>query len=94
MSLSKLLRRHDTLRWDHAALILTAALLLANWQLLAGRVFERADGYNFFSPYYSLIADFARAGRLLLWNPWTHGGSLILPSRSSVHSRRFLSFSA
>jgi hypothetical protein len=75
MSLYKLLRRHDSLRWGHAALILTVALLLANWQLLAGRVFERADGYNFFSPYYSLIADFARAGRLLLWNPWTHGGA-------------------
>ena len=75
MSLSKLLRRHNNLRWHHAALILTAALLLVNWQLLAGRVFERADGYNFFSPYYSLIADFARAGRLLLWNPWTDGGS-------------------
>lgn len=63
------------LRWRHAAFILTATLLLANWQLLAGRAYEKWDAYDLGTPYYSILADFIRAGRLLYWNPWIAAGS-------------------
>ena len=42
--------------------------------LLLGHAAPLGDVYNFFLPYYMLIADFARHGRLLWWDPWTCGG--------------------
>ena len=47
----------------------------ANWQLVAGKVYEKWDAFDLASPYYSLLADFTRAGRFLYWNPWLAGGS-------------------
>ncbi len=33
------------------------------------------DALNLFTPYFSLVADYARSGELLLWNPWSNCGS-------------------
>ena len=55
--------RMDRLRWSHAALILLALFAAANWQLLTGRAYEKWDAFDLASPYYSLLADYARAGR-------------------------------
>lgn len=65
----------DKLRWSQAAWILLAVFLAANWQILTGRAFEKWDAYDLASPYYSLLADFTRAGRFLYWDPWVAGGS-------------------
>ncbi|HEX6940634.1 MAG TPA: hypothetical protein VF158_14550 [Longimicrobiales bacterium] len=56
---------------------LGAALVLAwlNLPLLTGREVPVWDADHAFASWYSLVADFARQGRLLLWNPWTNGGS-------------------
>ncbi len=63
------------MRWRHAALILTALFAVANWPLLTGQGHEQWDAYDLGMPYYSLVADCARAGHLLFWNPWLAGGS-------------------
>jgi hypothetical protein len=34
-----------------------------------------ADADTFYAPYYTLVSDYARAGRVLLWNPWSNAGS-------------------
>jgi hypothetical protein len=56
-------------------LIVTAVFTAANWQLLAGKVYETWDAYGLGSPSYSLLADFIRSGRFLYWDPWLGGGS-------------------
>jgi hypothetical protein len=53
----------------------TVVLLAGQPALVTGRAVPLWDAATFYSPYYSLVADHARAGRLLLWNPWTNGGS-------------------
>ncbi len=75
MNFTSLSDRVGRLRWSQAALILLAFFLVANWQVLTGRAYERWDAYDLGAPNYSLLADFARAGRLLYWNPWIAGGS-------------------
>jgi hypothetical protein len=49
-------------------------LAAANWPLLTGGATVLWDADAFFAPYYTLVADHARAGRLLLWDPWTEAG--------------------
>jgi hypothetical protein len=61
-------------KWRHAALLLTAVILLTNWRLLCGRGYQKWDAYDMASPYFCLISDFLHAGRLLYWNPWSNGG--------------------
>ncbi len=51
--------------------LLTAVVALEWW---AGRVLS-FDALGLFSPYYTLIADLAAAGQLLLWDPWSNCGS-------------------
>jgi hypothetical protein len=61
--------------WLSAAGLLIAVLLVANGKLLQGKAYPQWDAADFFGPSYSLVADHARAHRLLTWNPWTSGGS-------------------
>lgn len=58
-----------------AAVGLAALLLLANLPLALGLRVGRWDADTFFAPAQILVADHARAGQLLLWNPWSNGGS-------------------
>ena len=62
-------------RWWLAAAALIVAFLVVVAPLLTGELAPIWDADGFFVPYYTLLADFTRAGKLLLWNPWTSGGS-------------------
>ena len=61
--------------WILAGSILAAVILLANFDLLSGRTAPTWDAIDYFAPLFSLIADHAKSGRLLLWNPWVNAGS-------------------
>lgn len=60
--------------WRLAAAGIVVALFVTHSALFFGRVSPVWDGIDFFAPYYMLVADFARNGRFLLWNPFTFGG--------------------
>jgi len=55
-------------------LLLAAVFLVINRDLLLGHAIVPWDGDEFFTPYYTLLADFVRSGHLMLWNPWNAGG--------------------
>ena len=61
-------------RWLAAALGVVAVVLAVNARLLAGTVAPKWDADDFFAPFFTLVADHARAGRLLLWDLWIAGG--------------------
>jgi len=61
--------------WGVTALGFVASFLLALRVLLGGDVAPRFDAHSAFAPWQMLVADFARAGRVLLWNAWSNGGS-------------------
>ena len=65
-------RKHS---WALATLLLLTVLLGANSKLLNGRAAPLWDANDLFTPYFTLIADHARVGRILLWEPWTSGGT-------------------
>ena len=65
-------KRHG---WLLAALLLVVVFLAANYKLVAGKALPLFDANVLFLPDFVLQADSVRAGRLLLWNPWTAGGS-------------------
>jgi len=54
-----------------------ALILVFAWAMrkfLIGEDFPIWDADGLFAPYYMLIADFVRHGKLLWWNPWANGG--------------------
>ncbi len=61
--------------WLLAVWLLATVLVIANVALLRGTVAPKWDADDFFAPYFTLVADHARAGRVLLWDPWTSGGA-------------------
>ena len=61
--------------WLLAALVLFVVFLAANYKLVAGKATPLSDANDLFLPDFVLQADSVRAGRLLLWNPWTAGGA-------------------
>ncbi|MBK9090806.1 MAG: hypothetical protein IPL90_17900 [Holophagales bacterium] len=61
--------------WRLALAALCALFLLANAPLLIGLDAPNWDASSFFGPAFTLVADHARAGRLLLWNPFVDGGA-------------------
>lgn len=58
-----------------AMLFLVASFLLANRGLVVGKDLPRWDAASYYAPMFGLVADHARAGRLLLWDPWINAGS-------------------
>src|SRR5215212_8088000 len=82
-AVSKLADAVSQLKWRDAAIILAVTLLVANWQLLIGRAYEKWDAFDLGTPYFTLLADFIRAGRLLYWKPWISGGSPGFPAPGS-----------
>lgn len=42
--------------------------------VLVGSASPHWDGLDFFGPYQTLVGDYARSGRFLLWNPFTSFG--------------------
>ena len=61
--------------WRLALVALCILFLLANAPLLIGLDAPNWDASSFFGPAFTLVADHARAGRLLLWNPFVEGGA-------------------
>jgi hypothetical protein len=58
-----------------AAALLGVVLLGANHELTMGQAVPKWDADMFFAPFQMLVADHARAGKFLLWDPWVSGGS-------------------
>jgi hypothetical protein len=67
--------RAPGLAWALAAGVLLAVFLWVLAPVARGEAAPLWDADGFFVPYYTLVSDFARAGRLLVWNPWTSAGS-------------------
>jgi hypothetical protein len=68
---------HDRTRrphWLKTGLLVVATLLVANGTLVLGRHTGRWDASDFFCPYFTLVADHARQGQLLLWTPLVNSG--------------------
>lgn len=63
------------LHWLLAVVGVLGVFFGANHLLVRGKAAALWDGDSHFGPYQMLVADHARAGRFLLWNPWTNGGS-------------------
>ncbi len=62
-------------RWLLASIALGVVLLAANHGLLLGSEVPLWDAANQFRPFFALVADAARAGDLVSWDPWTHAGA-------------------
>ncbi|MCC6185750.1 MAG: hypothetical protein IT256_01215, partial [Chitinophagaceae bacterium] len=63
-----------TLKWSWASLALAIVLLLINHKLIFGNAVGIWDADGQFLPYQILVSDFARQGKLLLWDCWTNAG--------------------
>jgi hypothetical protein len=61
--------------WFIAACVLAAVLLIGNSDLVIGKATPIWDADAYYAPMFSLVADYAKAGQLILWNPWMNGGS-------------------
>jgi hypothetical protein len=62
-------------RWWLAAAGLVLAYLVVVAPLVTGKLTPIHDADGFSVPYYTLLADFLREGKLVLWNPWSNGGT-------------------
>ena len=60
--------------WVLTQVLLVVAFLAANHRIVTGVDAPMWDAAVFFAPEYTQISDHARAGRLLVWNPWASGG--------------------
>src|SRR5581483_6112072 len=70
-----IVRRWRMSGWLLTALLFVSVFLIDNRELLSGARVQLWDAYVFYTPAFSLVADHARAGRLLFWNPWLLAGS-------------------
>jgi hypothetical protein len=61
--------------WFLAALSLAAIFLVNNLKIIRGTQAPIWDAWAFYGPEFTLIADHARAGHFLLWDPWVNGGT-------------------
>jgi hypothetical protein len=62
-------------RWLSPALLLTVVFLIVTQEILKGTCVQLWDAWSFYTPAFSLVADHARSGRLLLWDPWLAAGT-------------------
>lgn len=67
--------RYGPLIWLLTALLLTTVFLIDNFKLVRGTEGPNWDARSFYAAEFSLVADHARTGRLLLWDPWLAGGT-------------------
>jgi hypothetical protein len=61
--------------WILAACLVAAVVLVGCFPLLTGKAVPLWDAGEYFGPLFSLISDHAKAGHLMLWDPWISGGS-------------------
>ncbi len=69
------LRRLRISGWLLVGLFLTSVFLINNRELVSGARVQIWDAWSFYTPAFSLVADHARNGRLLLRDPWPAGGT-------------------
>ena len=60
--------------WLWAGLLLAIVFLICNLPIVIGTGAPQWDASELFAPNFTLIADHARAGRIVLWDPWVSGG--------------------
>jgi hypothetical protein len=60
--------------WLVIGFVVIAVFLSANQLLVRGVAAGIWDVDGQFFPYFVLVADHARAGRFVTWDPWTHAG--------------------
>src|SRR5512143_3131071 len=60
--------------WLLAALWMVALFAVLERRPLTGRAVPLWDARDLHAPTQILVADHARAGRLLFWNPWSQAG--------------------
>ncbi|MFN8176333.1 MAG: hypothetical protein U0167_00200 [bacterium] len=65
----------DTRSWLFGACAVAAVFLAGTVEVWSGRIAPHWDAQTFFAPEHGLAADFARAMRLRLWNPWSNCGT-------------------
>src|SRR6266571_8155694 len=58
-----------------AAVLLAILFSTINWQIVSGHRVQIWDAWAFYTPAFSLVADHAHVGRLLLWDPWLAAGT-------------------
>jgi len=61
--------------WPIATAFLTIIFFGSNYLLLQGKAVGIWDANDQFYPYQALIADYARAGRIVNWSPWSNTGT-------------------
>ncbi len=62
-------------RWLPPAFFLTVVFLIITQAILTGKCVQLWDAWSFYTPAFSLVADHARSGKLLLWDPWLAAGT-------------------
>jgi len=67
--------KYQKFYWIIAGICLLLIFLCSNYRLIFGMAAPIWDAGKQFEPYYTLIADFTRSGKLLTWNPWMNSGS-------------------
>ncbi len=69
-------RRASRTSWPLVVIlaVLVATFLVANREIASGRAVPRWDADIFACSASILVADHARAGRVMLWNPWSNAG--------------------
>ncbi len=61
--------------WPIATAFLAIIFFGSNYLLLQGKAVGIWDANDQFYPYQALIADYARAGRIVNWSPWSNTGT-------------------
>jgi hypothetical protein len=64
--------------WPLCILVTSVLFLIINHLLVRGLAVGIWDVDGQYYPYQVLVADYARAGRFLLWDPWSNAGRPIL----------------
>ncbi len=66
--------RRSSLDFWLAFLLYTVVFLIGVRPIWTGEGIPAWDAFNYYAPAQGLVADHARHGELLLWNPWIGGG--------------------
>ena len=69
------IRFSNTTKWFGTWLVLLTVLVAVYGVCRRFDLGLSFDAATLFSPYFTLVADLARSGQILLWNPWSNCGS-------------------
>lgn len=60
--------------WAVATAVLILGFVCITKPVWSGRAHAVFDAYQFFAPYFALVANLIQGGEVMLWNPWSNGG--------------------